>query len=77
MSISQKIETTATFEKGIMLYYDKQFERAQKMFERVERENPEDSVAKHYASTCKYYLENEIPEDWMDFNLRFGPTFVA
>ena len=60
--IELKNQTKEFFEKGITLYYEKNFKEAMDSFERVIEINPNDVASAIYLKRAKYYLENGIIE---------------
>ncbi len=60
--IELKNHTKEFFEKGITLYYEKNFKEAIPAFLRVIEINPNDVASAIYLKRAKYYLENGIVE---------------
>ncbi len=60
--IELKNQTKEFFEKGITLYYEKNFKEAIPAFLRVMEINPNDVASTIYLKRAKYYLENGIVE---------------
>ncbi len=60
--IELKNQTKEFFEKGITLYYEKNFKEAIPAFLRVIEINPNDVASAIYLKRAKYYLENGIVE---------------
>jgi class 3 adenylate cyclase len=60
--IELKNQTKEFFEKGITLYYDRNFKEAIPAFLRVMEINPNDVASTIYLKRAKYYLENGIVE---------------
>ncbi len=59
-----KLETKADFERGLRLYYDKEFARANVKFNRVLEQNPEDKTARFYLQQATCFIERGVPPDW-------------
>lgn len=62
--IERKSATKPDFEKGILLYYEKNFSEARTHFNRVLQKNPQDKGAQIYLERCASFLENGVPKDW-------------
>jgi two-component system sensor histidine kinase ChiS len=62
--IELKSETKPDFEKGILLYYEKNFSESRVHFDRVLKQNPQDKAAQIYLERCTAFLEKGVPEDW-------------
>jgi len=62
--IELKSETKPDFEKGILLYYEKNFSESRTHFDRVLQENPQDKAAQIYLERCTGFLEKGVPKDW-------------
>ncbi|WP_228042668.1 MULTISPECIES: response regulator [unclassified Tychonema] len=63
-SIELKQETAAAFEKGLELYFEQNFTKAQKIFKKICETNPQDKLAAIY---CQRSLKNRmygVPEGW-------------
>ncbi|MBE9185771.1 response regulator [Microcoleus sp. LEGE 07076] len=63
-SIELKQETAAAFEKGLELYFEQNFTKAQKIFKKICETNPQDKLAAIY---CERSLKNRmygVPEGW-------------
>ncbi|MEG4573045.1 ATP-binding protein [Microcoleus sp. N3A4] len=63
-SIKLKQETAAAFQKGLDLYFDQSFTKAQKIFKNICETNPQDKLAAIY---CQRSLKNRmygVPEGW-------------
>ncbi|MCB1157060.1 MAG: adenylate/guanylate cyclase domain-containing protein [Leptospiraceae bacterium] len=65
-----KLQTRGSFEKAVLLYFDKNFAESEKLFEEVLKQNPEDILAVKYLKHCKKYknhspeLKNELSEEF-------------
>jgi two-component system, sensor histidine kinase ChiS len=59
-----KLKTRADYEKGIDLFFAKDFKDAMVYFARVMEISSEDIIAKYYMDRTDYILKNGIPEDW-------------
>jgi len=63
-SIELKQETAAAFEKGLELYFEQNFTKAQKIFKKICETNPQDKLAAIY---CQRSLKNRmygVPDGW-------------
>ncbi|MGB3262979.1 MAG: response regulator [Microcoleus sp.] len=63
-SMELKQETAAAFEKGLELYFEQNFTKAQKIFKKICETNPQDKLAAIY---CQRSLKNRmygVPEGW-------------
>lgn|GEM_PF-4715969 len=56
-SIELKQETAAAFEKGLELYFEQNFTKAQKLFKKICEKNPQDKLAAIY---CQRSLKNRM-----------------
>ena len=59
-----KAETKEDFEKGLELYYQREFAEAAVRFKKVLGALPEDHVFQLYLKRSAHYLENGTPPDW-------------
>jgi len=59
-----KSQTQARFEVAVFLYYQKQFEEAQGIFEEVLQINPHDKAAMLYVKRCQQNQIYGVPEGW-------------
>ncbi len=59
-----KMETKATFEKGLERYLMKNFAESSVCFGQVIERNPEDRAASLYLQKSSDYLTRGIPPDW-------------
>jgi class 3 adenylate cyclase/CheY-like chemotaxis protein len=62
--IELKSETKPDFEKGILLYYEKNFAESRAHFHRVLQKNPQDKAAQIFLERCSGFLEKGVPKDW-------------
>jgi two-component system sensor histidine kinase ChiS len=63
-SIELKQETATEFQRGLELYFEQNFTKAQKIFNKICERNPQDKLAAIY---CKRSLKNRmygVPEGW-------------
>ena len=63
-SIELKQETATEYQRGLELYFEQNFTKAQKMFNKICERNPQDKLAAIY---CKRSLNNRmygVPEGW-------------
>src|SRR4028119_931079 len=63
-SIELKQETATEFQRGLELYFEQNFTKAQKIFNKICERNPQDKLAEIY---CKRSLKNRmygVPEGW-------------
>jgi class 3 adenylate cyclase len=70
--VELKNKTKTAFETSLLLYSQKKFTQANKVFQEILQINPQDRAAKLYIERCEYYQENGVPEEWSrmeDFNL--------
>jgi signal transduction histidine kinase/CheY-like chemotaxis protein/class 3 adenylate cyclase/uncharacterized protein HemY len=63
-SISLKLKTISNYNKGISLFFDQQFDEANKAFEKVLAKNPNDAVAQYFNEKSKEYSIEGAPTDW-------------
>lgn len=59
-----KKQTQARFEIAVFLYYQKQFEEAEKIMDEVLEINPQDKAAMLYIKRCQHYQQFGLAEDW-------------
>ncbi len=59
-----KSQTQARFEVAVFLYYQKQFEEAQQIFQEVLQINQQDQAAQLYVKRCQQYQQYGIVEGW-------------
>ncbi|MFB2923294.1 ATP-binding protein [Aerosakkonema funiforme] len=59
-----KSQTQARFEVAVFLYYQKQFEEAQQIFQEVLQVNPQDKAASVYIKRCEHHRLYGVPEGW-------------
>jgi len=52
------------YNKGIDLYFKRDFKSALQEFQRALELVPEDNPSKLYVERCEGYIENPPPEDW-------------
>ena len=62
--IEKKIQTKDAFEKGLKVYFQKDFKRAAEAFRAILAQFPEDRVSQHYLGQSDRLLQGEISEDW-------------
>jgi len=63
-SIELKQETATEYQRGLELYFEQNFTKAQKIFNKICERNPQDKLAEIY---CKRSLKNRmygVPEGW-------------
>ena len=56
--------TRKDFESGLFSFIDKDFNKAQKFFQKVLKVNTNDTAAKLYFNKCEYYLKHGLPPVW-------------
>jgi two-component system sensor histidine kinase ChiS len=69
--VELKNKTKTAFETSLLLYSQKKFIQANRIFQEILQINPQDRAAKMYIERCEYYQEHGVPEDWKgieDFN---------
>ncbi|WP_298536971.1 tetratricopeptide repeat protein [uncultured Algibacter sp.] len=66
--IDLKIKTLKDFEKGLQLFFNKEFPRASAAFDKVLTKNPIDDVAKYFIKKSAEYTISGVPEDWGTIN---------
>jgi two-component system sensor histidine kinase ChiS len=59
-----KTKTKSDFEKGLELYFTKDFTQAAAFFKKVTDLNPNDSAAKFYISNSAKHMVEGVAEDW-------------
>lgn len=59
-----KMETKDDFERGLYLYYDKQFPEASVYFNKVLQRNSQDVAARLYLQRAAHFMVHGVPEDW-------------
>ena len=62
--VEMKIKTKHDFEKGIDLYYSREFAEANVYFNSVLKKNPKDSAAQYYFRKAAQYMLNGVPNEW-------------
>ena len=62
--IGLKSETKPLFEKGILLYYEKNFSESRVHFKKVLQKNPQDKAAQIYLERCSCFMKKGVPDDW-------------
>ncbi len=70
--VELKNKTKTAFETSLLLYSQKKFIQANRIFQEILQINPQDRAAKLYVERCEYYQEHGVPEEWSrmeDFNL--------
>ena len=70
--VELKNKTKTAFETSLLLYSQKKFIQANRIFKEILQINPQDRAAKLYIERCEYYQEHGVPEEWSrmeDFNL--------
>ena len=70
--VELKNKTKTAFETSLLLYSQKKFTQANRIFQEILQINPQDRAAKLYVERCEYYQEHGVPEEWSrmeDFNL--------
>jgi PAS domain S-box-containing protein len=60
-----KRQTQANFERGILLYHQQQFARAEAVFREIYQLNPHDRATILYIKRCQQRLEYPFPESWL------------
>ena len=63
-SIDLKQETAAAFEKGLELYFEKNFSKAQKIFKKICETNPQDKLASLYYQRSLKNRMYGVSEGW-------------
>ena len=63
-SIDLKQETAAAFEKGLELYFEKNFSKAQKIFKKICETNPQDKLAALYYQRSLKNRMYGVSEGW-------------
>jgi hypothetical protein len=58
------LRTKPDFERGLELYYERQFAEAGAEFNKVLKLNLEDKVAEIYMKRAGYYIATDVPKDW-------------
>ena len=61
---AKKEETITTFNKGMELYYQKQFSESSNIFREVISKNPNDNIAKMFLNKIDRLVSDRIPDDW-------------
>ena len=61
---SELLDMADIWENAIMLYEDRDFSGAEKLFSKVYDSNPEDSTAKLYRERCAAFAADQPPKDW-------------
>ncbi|MEO1260460.1 MAG: tetratricopeptide repeat protein [Bacteroidota bacterium] len=59
-----KLNTLAQFKEGVNLYFQKKLSAAQDIFIEVERQNPDDRVAKFFVDKIKQLMQQEMDASW-------------
>jgi hypothetical protein len=60
----KKTESLDIFNKGIELYFDRQFPNATVAFQETLKINPDDSTAKLFLAKAGKYISKGVPKDW-------------
>ena len=63
-SIALKILTLATFNQGVQLYFQQNFEQASYLFQSVLQQHPSDATAKLFLTKAKWLLKAGVAENW-------------
>lgn len=64
-----KLQTKAEFEKGMRLYYERQFAEASVEFYNVLKSNPKDKVARLLLERAAHYMVYGVPADWANADI--------
>lgn len=64
ISISLKLQTLKSFEKGLDYFFNKQFPQASVTFDEVLTKNPNDIVAKYFVTRSAEYTISGCPQEW-------------
>ncbi|MDT0607094.1 adenylate/guanylate cyclase domain-containing protein [Croceitalea rosinachiae] len=62
--LSHKLDTSATFQKGLDLYLNKEFAMAAVTFQRIFKLNKQDATAKLFLNKSAHLITQELGEDW-------------
>lgn len=62
--LAHKLETSATFQKGLDLYLNKEFAMAAVTFQRIFKMNKQDATAKLFLNKSAQLITQELGEDW-------------
>ncbi len=60
----KKFEMYQNFIAGYQEYIKRQFNTAEKYFQKSVKENPDDKLSQIYLERCQSYVQNPPPEDW-------------
>jgi len=62
--LDHKLTTSATFQKGLDLYLNKEFAMAAVTFQRIFKSNKQDATAKLFLNKSAHLITQELGEDW-------------
>jgi class 3 adenylate cyclase len=62
--LNHKLETLNTFNKGMELYFNKEFAMAAVTFQEILKQNREDLTAKLFLNRAAHLITQEIGDDW-------------
>lgn len=62
--VELKTNTAAIFEKGLELYFEREFPQAAATFDTVLKMNPNDSPAQFFLNRSSGFILNGVPDDW-------------
>ncbi len=61
---SHKLKTIGTFDRGMELYFNKEFAMSAVTFQQIFKQNPKDVTAKLFLNRAAHLITQEIDEDW-------------
>ena len=62
--LKHKLNTLETFDKGMELYFNKEFAMAAVTFQTIFKQNREDLTAKLFLNRAAHLITQEIEDDW-------------
>lgn len=68
-SIALKIATRKDYEKGLKLFFAKEFLKASEAFDKVLHKNPKDTIAKYFIAKAAEYIISGTAKDWEVVNV--------
>ncbi len=62
--VQHKLDTLDTFNRGMELYFNKEFAMAAVTFQEILKQNREDLTAKLFLNRAAHLITQEIEDDW-------------
>ncbi|MEO9511511.1 MAG: tetratricopeptide repeat protein [Flavobacteriaceae bacterium] len=67
--ISLKLETLKEYNKGVTLFFEENFGKANTVFEKIIAKNPSDSVSQYFIEKSLEFSSKGVPGDWGSANV--------